>query len=159
MTSSTLSSPFDSFRDAIAADDPITVDGVDDDTATLRLPEEAFDFETVFTAAQDLDLSVTAVTYKPDDSQFIVTATRNVTLTPSASSASDVTVLADALDSLATHRGTTDAGNPLFGVVGSRDIQAHELFSIAREHGYRPVGGNVITDVVNYLEIELERGG
>lgn len=155
MSSTTLDSPFDSFRDAIASGDLVTVDDTDDNTATLQLPADAFEFETVFTAARKLDLSVTALTYDPDDAQFTVTAKRDVTLPPLASTPSDLDTLSEALDSLALHRGQSEDGNPQFGVAGSLKIQVHELFAIARDHGYCPVGGNVTTDVVNYVEIEL----
>lgn len=156
MSSSTLSPPFDSFRNALEAGELVTVDGVDDDSATLRLPADAFDFETVFTAAREADLCVTAITYDADNSQFTVTADRNVTLEPVAPTPSDIDELATALDAVATHRGETDSGNPRFGVFGSVVLQVHEVFQIARDHGYQPINGNVQTDLVEYIELEFE---
>ena len=156
MTSSTLSPPFDSFREALQAGESVSVDGVDDDTATLRLPADAFEFDVVFEAARDADLCVTAITYDADASQFTVTADRTVTLDPTAPTPSSVSEFAESLSALATPRGESSSGNPVFGVFGSVVLQVHEIFHVARNHGYRPVDGNVQTDLVEYMELEFE---
>lgn len=156
MSHSPLSPPFDSFRDALSADDLVTVDGVNDDAATLRLPVYAFEFDTVFSAARTADLHVTAITYTPSESQIAVTANRSVTLDPVAPTPSDVDTLAAALDSIATHRGPSDNGNPVFSVLGGDPhLQVHELFAIARDHGFQPVDGSLQATPA-YIEIELQ---
>lgn len=158
MSQSTLSPPFDSFRDALAASDLVTVDGVNDDAATLRLPADVFEFETVFSAARSANLYVTAITYSSNDSQVVVTANRSVTLDPTAPTPSDPDTLGEALDTLATHRGDSEDGNPVFSVIGDTTLQVHELFRIARDHGYRPVDGAIQT-TPSYIEIELQPTG